>query len=320
MDNLRVKCLYTPAPSVLWPRLSRLFIATSLLVLLPAINCMGQLNTAAKQDPAAPSIGNGIRSLQGGKYETAKAQFSAAIKANPKSADALTWRGITENSLKQYAEAVSDFEQALRLAPAQLPAEYNLALSFIRLGQNDRAIENLRSVVKVQPGALDPEYNLAVLLEAKQAIGEAIEHLQAAYNTDPRDPAVCQHLLVDLLRMGRVDEAQPLLEQFLNVNSAEQLDQVGTALLAAGEFRQAIQLLEKARMQGSPSLSADLVLARAYVGAQEDYRAINLLKPAETSDKTGEVPYLLGAAYLDAGAVEDARHSFERAVKVNPRN
>jgi tetratricopeptide (TPR) repeat protein len=318
MDILRTMLSRTTRVSTVWWGLPELFIAATLL--LPAISCVAQLKAPAKEDPATASIENGIRSLHNGEYATAKSQFTAAIKANPRSADALTWRGITENSLKHYTEAVSDFEEALRLVPNQVPAEYNLALSFIRLGQTDKAIDHLRAVVKIQPGATDPEYNLAILLETKQATGEAVEHLQAAYKADPRDFAVCQHLLVDLLRMGRVEDAQPLLEQILSVSSADQLLQVGAALLAAGQFQQAIQMLEKARLQSQPSLSADLVLARAYIGAQEDHKAINLLKPAETSDKTGEASYLLGAAYLDAGAVQDARIAFARAVKLNPRN
>ncbi len=174
--------------------------------------------------------------------------------------------------------------------------------------------------MKLQPGALDPEYNLAILLESKQETGEAVEHLQAAHKADPHDFAVCQHLLVDLFRIGRAEDAQPLLEQILSADSADKLLQVGTALLAVGQFQQAIQMLEKAHLQSQPSLSADLDLARAYIGAQEDHKAINLLKPAETSDKTGKVSYLLGAAYLDAGAVHDAKIAFERAVKLNPRN
>jgi tetratricopeptide (TPR) repeat protein len=319
MVTLHRKRACSSSLSISWKGLLGLFLAASVL-LMQAIICEAQLKVAAKEDPATASMESGIRSLQNGRYAIARTQFSAAIKANPRSADALTWRGITENRLTQYKEAVSDFEEALRLLPNQLPAEYNLALSFIRLGQSDKAIEHLRTVVKLQPGALDPEYNLAILLEAKQATGEAVEHLRAAYKANPHDSAVYQHLLVDLLRMGRVEEAQPLLGEIQNVHSAEQLHQVGTALLEAGQFREAIQVLEKARMQSQPSLSADLVLARAYIGAQEDHKATNLLKPVETSDKTGEVFYLLGTAYLDAGATQDARDSFERAVKLNPHN
>ena len=297
----------------------KLFLAASLLV-VPLAGRALQVSTAANADPAAVGIERGILSFRNGEIAAAKLQFSVAVKANPRSADALTWRGISENKLMQYAEAARDFEQALRLAPDALPAHYNLALSLIRLGQHDRAIEHLQAVVKVQPGVLEPEYNLALLLESKNAIPEAIEHLEAAYKTQPNDVTVEQHLLIDLLRMGQLEEAKPILEKMGAVTSADTLEKVGMALVEAGQFSQAIQLLERARAQENPGIELNLLLARAYIGAQEDHKAIDLLKPAETYDKTGEAAYLLGAAYSDSGATEEARQSFERAVSANPRN
>ena len=257
----------------------KLFLAASLLV-VPLAGRALQVSTAANADPAAVGIERGILSFRNGEIAAAKLQFSAAVKANPRSADALTWRGISENKLMQYAEAARDFEQALRLAPDALPAHYNLALSLIRLGQHDRAIEHLQAVVKVQPGVLEPEYNLALLLESKNAIPEAIEHLEAAYKTQPNDITVEQHLLIDLLRMGQLEEAKPILEKMGAVTSADTLEKVGMALVEAGQFSQAIQLLERARAQENPGIELNLLLARAYIGAQEDHKAIDLLKPA----------------------------------------
>jgi len=87
------------------------------------------------------------------------------LRADPRSADALVWRGIAENQLKQFGNAEQDFTTALRIDPNRLPAHYNLALSLIRLGENERAIDELRIVAKAQPRLLEPEYNLAILLD-----------------------------------------------------------------------------------------------------------------------------------------------------------
>jgi len=274
----------------------------------------------AAADPAATNIESGIRLLRSRDAAAAKLQFSAGVKANSRSADALTWRGIAENQLKQYTEAIRDFEAALRIDPNELPAHYNLALSQIRTGQSDSAIEQLRTVVKATPGALEAEFNLAILLEAKHLIPEAIEHLQAAYKTQSNDLGVIKHLLIDLLAVGRVDELQPLLDQLQTADSVEVTKEVGTALLEAGQFGQTIHFLEGARERSASNREADLLLARAYIGAQEDFKAISLLKPAEITDSTGESAYLLGMAYLDMGAIQEAKSAFERAIKSNPRN
>jgi tetratricopeptide (TPR) repeat protein len=304
--------------TVMWAAVG--LLAAVNLLSLPSCGSAAQTASTARPDPAAVEIASGIRLLQGKEPAAAKLHFSAGIRANPRSADALTWRGIAENQLKQYTEAVRDFESALHIEPDELPAHYNLALSLIRLEQADRAIEQLRIVVKAQPGVLEPEYNLAVLLEEKHDTVEAIEHLQIAYRAQQNDMGVIQHLLVDLLVAGRAEEAQPILERVRAEAPAEAKQQVGIALLEAGQFRQAVLLLESVRAQAQPNRESGLLLARAYIGAQEDSKAIDILKPTEAADGTGETAYLLGMAYSDTGASEDARSAFESAIKANPRN
>lgn len=304
---------------VLAKGLVRLLAVVNLLV-LPSLGLAVQLDTGAKTDPAATYIESGIRLLRSRDSAAAKLQFSAAVRVSPSSADALTWRGIAENQLKQYREAEEDFEAALRIDSTELPAHYNLALSLIRTGQTDLAIEQLKIVVKAQPGLLEPEYNLAILLEESHAPAEAIEHLQAAYKSSPDDIGVSQHLLIDLLATGRKDEAQPILEQIQNMDSVEAQRQVGTALIEAGDYGQAIVLLENVRARSESSREADMLLARAYIGSREDSKAIDLLKPAEASDSRGDTANLLGMAYSDAGMTEEARDAFKSAVLKNPHN
>jgi tetratricopeptide (TPR) repeat protein len=294
-----------------------LLVAASLLPLAYR-DSAAQAGSATKPDSVAADIASGIHLLQSREPAAAKQKFSAALTADPRSADALTWRGITENQLKQYEEAIRDFEAALAIDPNQLPAHYNLALSLIRVGQTDRAIEQLKIVVRVQPGVLEPEYNLAILLEEKHLTAEAVEHLKTINGAQQNDPGILQHLLVDLFVLGRTDEAQPILEQLRTASAAEAQMHAAKALLEAGQFRPAIQLLEDEHAQRGHE--SDMLLARAYIGAQENVQAIKLLNPTEKTDSTGETAYLLGVAHLAAGEMPEAKDAFEYAIKTNPRN
>jgi len=271
-------------------------------------------------DPAATAVVSGLRLLQNRDFAAAKLQFSAAIKADPKAADAFTWRGITENELKQFREAVQDFDAALRIHPDDLPAHYNLALSLIRLGEHDRALQQLRQVVKLQPGSPEAEYNLAILLEEQHATGEAIQHLEAANQARPGDGAILEHLAVDLVLGGRAEDAQPTLDQLRKEAPPETLLHVAQSLLEAGDARQAVPLLETAQAQSQPDPTLDTLLARAYIAIHEDAKAVALLNAAATTDSSGTVPYLLGLAYLDMGSTADAQQAFGRAAKANPSN
>jgi len=295
-------------------------LRVAILCCLPWHGYAMQSGTDGHADPAAADVMSGLKLLQRKDYSAAKLQFSLAVKANPQSADALTWRGIAENELKQFHEAERDFDAALRVRPDDVPAHYNLALSLIRLGESDRALGELREVVKLQPGALEPEYNLAILLEEKHSTAEAIEHLEAAFKARPDDAAVMRHLAIDLLALGRGPEAQPVLEQMRSIHSPDALREVGTALLKAGDGREAIPLLESLRAQSQASVELDMLLARAYLAAQEDSKAIQLLSLIANTDNSGECAYLLALAYLDTGALVDAQNEFEHALKANPRN
>jgi tetratricopeptide (TPR) repeat protein len=187
----------------------RVLLAAALFSAAPH-SAPAQTDPSAKPNPAAADIESGMQLFRSKDAAAAKLKFSAAVKLNPRSADALTWRGITENQLKQYREAAQDFQAALRINPEEMSAHYNLALTFIRLGETDSAIAELRMVTKAHPGVVEPEYNLAVLLEARKATAEAAEHLEAAYQAQPADTGVAQHLLVDLWVLGRGNEAPPL--------------------------------------------------------------------------------------------------------------
>jgi tetratricopeptide (TPR) repeat protein len=69
-----------------------------------------------------------------------------------------------------------------------------------------------------------------------------------------------------------------------------------------------------------PTPESDLLLARAYIGAQEFGKAISLVQPREATDRTGQSAYLLGLAYSGTGVVDEAQSAFEHAVNADPRD
>lgn len=291
--------------------------SVTLLLLLPWY-ATAQTGQVAGADT---NIVSGIQELRDRNFQRAKVDFTAAIKTNPRSVDALTWRGICENRLGQYQEALDDLRAALRIDPHAQPARYNLALAQIRLGQTEAAIGELETFVKAQPDAVDAQYNLAILLENQRAVRQAVEHLRAAERAQPGDPSVEQHLLLDDLALGESGEANQILQRLESaaVPPDDQL-RIGNALLEAGHFSEAAALIKSAQARLPASGSVDLLLARAYIGAQEYSDAIPLLKNLEPQDTSGNVSYLLGLAYGASGAAQEAEKAFQAAAIANPRD
>ncbi len=303
-----------------WPIPWLAILLAALVIVPPNLLLIAQSDREETTGRANAEIASGMELFRSRDVVAAKLKFSAAVKADPHSADALTWRGIAENQLKQYAEAIRDFRAALNINPEEMSAHYNLALSMIRVGKTDDAIQQLLIVVKSNPGVVEPEYNLAVLLEQRKSTIEAVDHLQAAYRAQPNDIGVEQHLIVDLLLLGRSAEAEPILAALATGSSDQAKHQVGTALLEAGQFSSAARLLEAERTRTSANHDLDLLLARAYIGAGSYARAVALLSTGNSNDLTGESSYLLGLAYSGAGDLAEAKSAFERAVQRNARN
>ena len=279
-----------------------------------------QTGTSGNSSPANSEIESGIELLHRRAPAEAKAHFSAALKANPSSANALTWRGIAEEQLDEYTAAARDFEAALQIDPSLVSAHYNLALAYIRLKSMNGALDEMRFVVNAEPGVLEPQYNLALLLEQTGARGEAIEHLKAAWKIAPGDSGVIEHLVIDLLGQGAGSEVQPYLDDLARAASPKTAHRIATELLESQHFSEAAYLLERTANPSQSDVEARLLLARAYLGTRDVSKAINLLQPLEMEDSAGEAAYLLGLAFTDTGAPTDAQNAFALAVKRDPRN
>jgi tetratricopeptide (TPR) repeat protein len=276
----------------------------------------------AQSSDAHTDLAAGVRLLQSGQATDAKAWFDAAVKAAPRSADALTWRGICENQLQQYAPAAADFQAAIRLDKTTIPAHYNLALSLIRLHRTEAAIEQLRIVVAAQPSVVQPVYNLAVLLEASGSFAEAAQHLRRLHTIAPEDKGVTLHLLMDSLKLKETANVASLVSVLADQSTPAEIErQGGTALLESGRFADAITLLKAARSREQTAPEGDLLLARALIGNGQNAEAIALLEgAAPASEESAERTYLLALAYLGTGAVRKAVEGFEATARLDPKD
>lgn len=161
--------------------------------------------------------------------------------------------------------------------------------------------------------------NLCLLLERKHDAAGAITHLTAAYQTKQDDSGVVQHLALDLVAVGRLDEAETLLAHMPQDVPSAVLRQLSRALLEKGDDQQAIPLLERLHNE-DPSREIDERLASALIGVHEDARALELLQPKEASGHDGETDYLIGLAQADRGATHEAITAFTESIQANPHN
>jgi tetratricopeptide (TPR) repeat protein len=104
--------------------------------------------------PAQRDIEQGNAMLARENYEAAARAFSDALKADPRSVDALVKRGVCRIVRRTFDQAAADLTEAIRLAPELEEAYYFRYCAYNCAGRVDDAVRDLRRVRTVP---LSPE-------------------------------------------------------------------------------------------------------------------------------------------------------------------
>jgi tetratricopeptide (TPR) repeat protein len=240
-------------------------------------------------DPAGPQITAGLNLMRGGDFERAAAAFREAIKIDP----------------------------------ASDSAHYNLALALVRLHQPAEAAEHLKAVISSNPNSAIARYNLGILLEQQGRFSEAVEEFQAVAQLKPDDAAVQVHLVYNYFRLGNSENAIKLADDTLTRFPDDRIKaQLGVVLLENRQYGKAIAPLEQARAAAPDSAAMAVYLARAYQGAGNTDRAIDLFREASRLKPDDDsIRFDLGRLLLQSrpDASEAGIAEIESAIRFSPR-
>lgn len=154
--------------------------------------------------------------------------------------------------LQDYDDAAKYLQVALQFEPGNLDARYHLGR--VRYLQNrfDDAIAAFQTILKADPRSVRAENNLGLALEGKGLLDQAIATYHHAIALEqPHQPGNEQpyiNLGSLLTRLGRTQEARPLLEKAVAVapNSARAHYELGKACFRLNQLAEAQQQLERA--------------------------------------------------------------------------
>lgn len=290
----------------LWLLISALFVCVS-------------ANGNQNSDGAETHLQQGIAFLRAGQTQAACEELKVTIHQNPQNIVAHIYLGIAENQLGHFADAVPVFREALKLAGDSEAIHYNLALSLLGLHKTDEAVREFRRVVDLNPKNGPANYNLGLLLAEEGSFKAACEYLQNARSTQPDDPAILIHLVDLYLKTGNDAGALELTREGTKFDSTGKLSiQLGEFLVEKGRCKEAVPVLEKARslLPDVPEVAG--YLARAYVGARQPAKVIELLAPIRDKQASWEVYYLRGLAFTALDQREEAGRAFLKALSVQP--
>ncbi|MCX5790022.1 MAG: tetratricopeptide repeat protein [Elusimicrobia bacterium] len=192
--------------------------------------------------------------------------------------------------LRPQEKTVDDVLARLERDPSDLPARLSLGNIFYLFGEPERAIEVFQSIIDQNPN------------------GAAL----ARY-----------HLGITLYRMGRLDEAIPVLEKGFSVNGniAMFLYWLGVACYHKGDWPKAQRYYEEFLKRCPQSKMAYYHLAVLSAAQKENWKSITCLrKLLEIDTRDTAALYHLANAYVNMRKPTEALGTLRKLLEIDPRD
>jgi tetratricopeptide (TPR) repeat protein len=265
----------------------------------------------------------GVEALARGDLEAADARFSVALEYSPRFVEALVNLGLVELERGNFTRARTLCERARRLNPDVAQPHHALAVLAERERRPDLASQHYYEALRVDPGFVPARENLGRLLFRGGFVEEALIQHQRLVSLVPDSPSAVAALTETLVRLGRLREANALLEPALQRFPG---DPQLLLLAARRELREGLADAAAKRLSpltqrhdelGAAALGwlavAELSRGRAGLAAASARRAL-LLDP-----ESAVATYALAVALSELGSPEAALW-LARARRTSPRD
>jgi len=187
----------------------------------------------ARIDPEAIRLNNRGVALMGQQFtDRAAESFDAAVKHDPKFAQAQINEGIALLTLQKLDDAKKALQAGLALDPDSAQAWYNLGLAQHAGNDLEGALKSFMQAAKIDPHDADSLYFVGACYQEMKQYDNAIAAYQQALAVDPIHASAEYGLARSLQRAGKIDDARDHFKRFQHLTAAK----VSSAItLAYGE-------------------------------------------------------------------------------------
>jgi tetratricopeptide (TPR) repeat protein len=257
-----------------------------------------------------------------GRPADAQAKLAEARKVLPTSAALYRALGDVDLWAGRYEEARDEYQAALKADADDLAARFNLGVTYRHMGKFAEAqgeLEKVASLDKEYPGlALER----GLLYESSNRTKEALEFYQQALAKAPDDPDLMLRVGSAEVVSGQASQAEEILRKVVSKrpNSAEVNHYLGRALLLKGtNLAEALRYLKRA-----VDIDANRAEYHLYVGwaaneaGQPAVAQEELAKALELDKGLADAYWQLGVMLRKQGAVIDAMKNLQKALELRP--
>jgi TolB-like protein/Tfp pilus assembly protein PilF/tRNA A-37 threonylcarbamoyl transferase component Bud32 len=182
------------------------------------------------------------------EWDGVESEFQRAIALNPGYATAMHWYALYLAALGRKAESVTEIKLAREIDPRSLIINANVGWCYYLAGDNDRAMEEEKNTLRLEPGFVVAHGYLGQAYLEKKLYDQAIEEFRKTVSLSPGDPARKAELGSVYASAGRKEQAQEILQEFLQAPREKYISPYDWAMLYAGmrKKQETLVWLEKA--------------------------------------------------------------------------
>ena len=216
-----------------------LLIAVSVFVTTSA-QLQNRSKPASVREEAYRANNIGVALLEQFKYKEATAAFKRALQLQPDLALARINLGIALFNLPDLAEASREEQAVSRAAPAAPQPYYILGLIAKMQNRPEDAIVHFQRVLKLDANDVGTNVNLGQIYSQQRKYPEAIAVLRTALAAEPYNATALYNLGTALLRQGKRDDGQKVIQQFQELRQRGSGTTLGSNYLEQGRYAEAI--------------------------------------------------------------------------------
>ena len=199
----------------------------------------------ARFDAEAVRLNNrGVAQMGQQFTERAAESFAAALKKDPKLAQAAVNEGIALLTLQRLDEAKKALEQGIALNPDSAQAWYNLGLAEHAGNELEPALASFQNAVKLDPRDADSIYFEGVCYQEMKQFDKATAILQKALEMNPLHASAEFALARALQRSGHTPEAKVHFQRFQHLANTKISSPIGLSYGEQGHYSTVTPIVE----------------------------------------------------------------------------
>ena len=269
-------------------------------------------------DLAASYVSRGYRYAGKGDYDRAIADYTEAIRLDPKLDYAFFRRGVAYSQKKEHDRAIADYSQVVRLNPKRAPAYVRRGYAYHSKGDYDRAIADYDQAIRINPRYVPAYHNRGFAHFAKGEHDRAIADYTEAIRLDQQYAASYRNRSIAYLYTGSRAKARSDLEMATQLMPKDAYVALWRELVE--RRANAPSTLEQALLQIEMAAWPAPVI-RLFLGETTPAALLASAKdsdPKKSRERLCEANFFVGQLALQRGSKEEAKRAFQIVVRDCP--